>query len=150
MEQLNIDAAARYLTGKFRSARGVPVFKSSPFTTGPPAAKRPRPPPADESDDLQADTGQFYLFPLSGIFTNLSFTSAAPLVAHPSTPTADWSALKYDVASQSALLHLLDAAAAIDLPPSVAASVTASALRGLSCTLYLGEIRLRLEGFLRV
>ena len=57
--------------------------------------------------------------------------SAAPLVAHPSTPTADWSALKYDVASQSALLHLLDAAAAIDLPASVAASVTASALRGL-------------------
>ena len=46
-------------------------------------------------------------------------------MAHPSTPTADWSALKYDVASQSALLHLLDAAAAIDLPASVAASVTA-------------------------
>ena len=52
-------------------------------------------------------------------------------MAHPSTPTADWSALKYDVASQSALLHLLDTAAAIDLPASVAASVTASALRGL-------------------
>ena len=46
-------------------------------------------------------------------------------MAHPSSPTADWSALKYDVASQSALLHLLDAAAAIDLPASVAASVTA-------------------------
>ena len=52
-------------------------------------------------------------------------------MAHPSTPTADWSALKYDVASQSALLHLLDAAAAFDLPASVAASVTAFALRGL-------------------
>ena len=39
--------------------------------------------------------------------------------------------MKYDSNSQSVLLDLLDAAAAVDLPPSVAASVTAAALRGL-------------------
>ena len=60
--------------------------------------------------------------------------------------------MKYDSNSQSVLLDLLDAAAAVDLPPSVAALVTASALRGLvsclPCSIHLGEIRLRLVGFL--
>ena len=66
MEQLTINAATRYLTSKFRSARGVP------------AAKRPRPPPADKSDDVEADTGQFFLSHLSGIFTNLIFYVSVP------------------------------------------------------------------------
>ena len=39
--------------------------------------------------------------------------------------------MKYDAASTSAILGLLDAHAAIDLPPSLAATATAAALRGL-------------------
>lgn len=58
MEQLNLVTAAWYLTGKFRAARGVPVFKSSPFSAGPSAPKRLRPDAAPVPlEDIAADTG---------------------------------------------------------------------------------------------